>query len=103
MGYLIVIVLLFGLLWFLMIRPQRRRQVEQQELLAALVVGDEVLTAGGLIGRITAVHEDEVTLEIAPRTEVRLDRRAVAGRIGPEREAPSQDPGETEEVSADGS
>jgi preprotein translocase subunit YajC len=81
LGVLLIIVLLFGLLWVFMIRPQRRRQMTQIEMLQNLQPGDEVLTAGGLIGHVRAVEEDEVTVEIAPGTNVRLDKRAVAGVV----------------------
>ena len=101
-GYLILIVLAFALMWFLLIRPQRRRQVLQQQMLARLEVGDEILTAGGLYGRITALGDDDVTLEIAPGTTVRLDRRAVAARVTPEgEEEHDAEPGEIEQVSSD--
>ncbi len=85
-GFLIIIVALFFLMWLLLIRPQRRRQAEQARMLAGLEVGDEVVTAGGLYGRILALGEDELTLEIAPGTNVRLARRAVAGVIRSELE-----------------
>ena len=83
-GPLIFIVLMLGVMWLLLIRPQRRRQSAQTRLLAGLSVGDEVVTAGGLYGHIRALDEDEVTLEIAPGTNVRLAKRAVAAVVEPE-------------------
>ena len=77
-GSLIVIALLFALFWLFLIRPQRRRQVEQERMLAAIEVGDEVLTAGGIYGDVIAIDGDEIRLEIAPGTQVRVARRAVA-------------------------
>ena len=100
-GYLILIVLVFALMWFLLIRPQRRRQMLQQQMLSRLEVGDEILTAGGLYGRITALGNDDVTLEIAPGTTVRLDRRAVAARVPPGGEEEEPEPAEIEQVSSD--
>ena len=76
---LIFLVLLFAVFWMLLIRPQRRRAAEQQQLVARLEVGDEVVTAGGIIGEIERLDDDEVLLRIAPKTTVRVARRAVAG------------------------
>ena len=87
MGQLIIIVAMFVLLWLLLIRPQRQRQVAQRQLIASVEVGDEILTAGGVYGRVRALgDEDDLVVEIAPGTEVRLARRAVAGIVRPEDE-----------------
>jgi preprotein translocase subunit YajC len=78
------------LMWALLIQPQRRRQQKQARLLAELTVGDEVVTLGGLYGRVQSVDEDAVMLEIAPQTNVRVAKSAVAARAAPEAEnAPS--------------
>ena len=84
MGYVIVLVALFGLMWFLLIRPQRRRAVEQLEMQEKLHTGDEILTAGGIHGTVRAIEGDIVHVEIAPGTLVRIDRRAVAAAGGTE-------------------
>ena len=76
---LLVIVAIFVVFYLLLIRPQRRRQREQEEMIGNLRVGDEIVTAGGLYGDITAIEGDEVYLEIAEGVEVRVARRAVAG------------------------
>ena len=78
MGYLIIIVVLFAAMWLFLIRPQRRRQVEQARLQDSIAAGDEILTAGGVYGTVRAIEEDVVQVEIAPRTVIKLDRRAVA-------------------------
>ena len=78
MGQLIVLVAMFALLWLFLIRPQRRRAQAHRELLTKVEVGDEVLTVGGLIGRVRSVQDEELVLEIAPGTEVRVARRSVA-------------------------
>ena len=79
MGSLLpIMVLLFAAMWLLVIRPQRKRQAEQQRTLESMTPGTEVLTAGGLYGTIRAVYDDEIRLEIAPGVEVRVSRRAVA-------------------------
>jgi preprotein translocase subunit YajC len=78
-GFIFIIVVAFLLLWLIVVRPQRRRQNEQQQMLGDLRVGDEVLTAGGIYGTISQLEDDLVTVEIAPQTEVRVARRAIAG------------------------
>jgi preprotein translocase subunit YajC len=79
-GYIFIIVILI-LMWFLLIRPQRRRQVESQRLLDSLSVGQEIVTAGGLYGTITELEEDEARVEIAEGIEVRVAKRAIAGVV----------------------
>ncbi len=82
-GFIFILVLL-ALVWFLLIRPQRRRQSEAQRLVGSLAVGQEVVTAGGLYGIVTAVEEDEVRLRIADDVEVRVAKRAIAGVVDDE-------------------
>jgi preprotein translocase subunit YajC len=77
-GYIFILVILV-LMWFLLIRPQRRRQVESQRLIDSLSVGKEIVTAGGLYGTITALDDDEARVEIADGVEVRMAKRAIAG------------------------
>ena len=86
MAQLIVLVAMFALLWLFLIAPQRRRAQAQRELIGSVEVGDEILTVGGLIGRVRAAQEQELVLEIAPGTEVRVARRSVAGVLSPEHE-----------------
>jgi preprotein translocase subunit YajC len=71
------IILLFVILYFLMIRPQMKRAKEQKAMIEALQKGDEVVAAGGLVGRITKLGDQYLTLEIAPNTEIVLQRSAV--------------------------
>ena len=75
---LVVLALLF---WFLILRPQRRRTVRQGALLASLEPGQEIVTVGGLHGRIERIDGDEISLAVAPNTVVRVDRRAVARTV----------------------
>jgi preprotein translocase subunit YajC len=82
-SYIFLLVLLV-LFWFLLIRPQRRRQAEAQHMLDALAVGKEVVTAGGLYGTITRLEDDEVRLEVADGVEVRVAKRAIAGVLSPD-------------------
>jgi preprotein translocase subunit YajC len=77
-GYVIILIAVFGLMWLLLIRPQRRRQLEQARMQDKVEVGDDVLTAGGIHGTVREIEGEIVHVEIAPGTTVRLDRRAVA-------------------------
>ena len=71
------IILMFVLLYFLMIRPQMKRSKEQKQMVEALQKGDEVITAGGVLGRITRISDAYVSLEVAPNTEISIQRTAV--------------------------
>jgi preprotein translocase subunit YajC len=71
------IILMFALLYFLMIRPQMKRAKEQKAMIEALQKGDEVVAAGGLIGKITKLTDQYATIEIAPNTEIIVQRGAV--------------------------
>ena len=103
MAYIIVLVALFGLMWFMLIRPQRRRTEAQMVMQDQLRVGDEIITAGGLHATVRSIEDEVLEIEIAPETIVRLDRRAVAAVAGepqtgaepelahPEQQIPSDD------------
>jgi preprotein translocase subunit YajC len=71
------IILMFVLLYFLMIRPQMKRSKEQKLMVEALQKGDEVIAAGGVLGRITRISDAYVSLEVAPNTEISIQRAAV--------------------------
>jgi preprotein translocase subunit YajC len=75
---MILILLMFGVLYFMMIRPQMKRAKEQKAMIEALQKGDEVITSGGILGRITKLSEGYVTLEIANNVEVQVQRPAVS-------------------------
>ena len=83
MGQLIVLVAMFALLWVFLIMPQRRRAAAQRQLHANVEIGDEILTIGGLIGFVRSSRDEELVLEIAPGTEVRVARRSVASVLSP--------------------
>ena len=63
------IILMFVILYFLMIRPQMKRQKEHRNLIAALAKGDEVVTAGGMLGKVTKVNDSYVTVEVSELAE----------------------------------
>ena len=85
MATLILLAAMFALLWLLLIRPQRQRQMKQQQLLGSIEPGDEVLTVGGLYGIVREIdEEDDLIVEIADGIQVRIARRAVGGVVKPE-------------------
>jgi preprotein translocase subunit YajC len=71
------IVLMFVVLYFVMIRPQMKRQKEHRSMIDALAKGDEVATAGGLLGKVTRLGDTNIGVEIANGVEVQLQRSAV--------------------------
>jgi len=74
---LLLIVLMFGVLYFLMIRPQMKRTKEHKTMIDALQKGDEVVTSGGILGRVSKLNENYVTLEISNNVEVQVQRPSV--------------------------
>jgi preprotein translocase subunit YajC len=82
LGLALPVLMIVGF-YFLLIRPQRNRQRQQQAVLASLEVGDEVMTSGGIFGTIVEIDEDEgiLTVEIAPGTRVRMVRQGIAQRF----------------------
>ncbi|NII56505.1 preprotein translocase subunit YajC [Luteibacter sp. SG786] len=74
---LIMMAVLFGIFYFMMIRPQMKRQKEHRALLAALAKGDEVVMSGGMAGRIEDVGESFVRVEIAPGTVVQVQKGSI--------------------------
>lgn len=83
-GFFLLIILAFGFLWLVLVRPQKKRQVEQQRMLEEIKVGDEVVTAGGIYGEVTQDAGDDVMVRIAPSVEVRIARRAIGGVVPPD-------------------
>jgi preprotein translocase subunit YajC len=79
------LLLIFGVFYFLLIRPQQQKQKQHKELLSKLKRGDRVVTAGGILGRITEVKDgaDEVEVEIAANTRIRVLRGSIAEVLKP--------------------
>ena len=71
------IVAMFVVLYFVMIRPQMKRQKETQAMLDALAKGDEIVTTGGVLGRVSKLGETQLSLEVAPGVELQVQRSAV--------------------------
>ena len=76
--FLIMMVILFGLMYFMIIRPQSKRAKEHRAMVAAIAKGDEVITNGGTLGRVVGVGEQFVTVEIASGVEIKVQRVAIA-------------------------
>jgi len=74
---MLLIVLMFGVLYFLMIRPQMKRAKEHKAMVEALQKGDEIVSAGGILGRVSKINDGYVTLEVAKGVEMQLQRSAV--------------------------
>jgi preprotein translocase subunit YajC len=89
-GPLLFLVAMIAVLWFVLIRPQRARQAAHRNLIADLQPGSEVVTAGGVLGRVTSVAEDHVKLEVAPGMEIRVAKEAVTGVMNRDEESASQ-------------
>jgi preprotein translocase subunit YajC len=74
---LLPIIIIFVVFYFLLIRPQTKRAKQHREMVAALQPGDEVITGGGIVGRITRTDEQFATVEIAKGVEVKVQRQTV--------------------------
>ncbi len=75
---LLPLVLIFVVFYFLLIRPQTKRQKEHREMVAALKVGDEITTAGGLLGKVTEAKENFVRVEVADKVVVTVQRHTIS-------------------------
>ncbi|MBX7456882.1 preprotein translocase subunit YajC [Qipengyuania sp. 1NDH17] len=82
---------IFAVFWFLMIRPQMRQQKAHQEKVAGLKKGDEVVTAGGLVGKITKVEEQFVELELAKGMKVRAVKHTIGEVLSGKPAKPAND------------
>jgi preprotein translocase subunit YajC len=71
------LILMFVVMYFLMIRPQQKRAKEQKSMMDALAKGDEVVTAGGILGKVSKVNDSYVTVEIAPTTEIVVQKASI--------------------------
>jgi preprotein translocase subunit YajC len=78
---IILMVLIFAVMYFIVIRPQSKRAKETQRMLAELKKGDEVVTTGGIIGRISGIKDTEITLQVQEGVRIRIQRSAVTGRL----------------------
>lgn len=78
---LIIFALFIGVMYFLLIRPQQRRQKQHQGMLASLDRGDDVVTVGGMHGRIETITDDYIDLEVTDDVVLRFQRQAIAKKV----------------------
>ncbi len=99
---------LIAVFYFFMYRPQKKQEKERAEFLQALKKGDRVVTAGGIHGTIKVLHESTVSLEIAPKVVIRLDRESImrnedgAARKPAEEDTPADEPDDSNEETGRG-
>ena len=79
MSFIIVMAAIFAIFYFLLIRPQQKKQKETKAMLSNITHGDMIVTAGGLHGKITAITEQVVTLEVADKVKVKISRAYISG------------------------
>ncbi|HVF08290.1 MAG TPA: preprotein translocase subunit YajC [Actinomycetota bacterium] len=98
------LLLMGGVFYFLLIRPQQRRARAQQALLRSVEVGDEIVTTAGVFGTIVAIDDetDVVTVEIAPGTQIRMVRAGIGRIVGDEDETAAIESGERDTEVPDG-
>jgi len=77
-GLLVPMIIIFVAFYFLLIRPQNKKQKQHQEMVAALSVDDEVMTAGGILGRVVGLSEHYAVLQIADETEIKVQRSSIS-------------------------
>ena len=80
-GFFLPMIVIFVAFYFLLIRPQQKKQKAHTELVSALSTGDEVLTAGGILGKVTAVSEHYATIKIADDVEIKVQKSTVSAVV----------------------
>ena len=108
-GFLVLLLVMFGFMYFVLIRPQRSQQRKHADLLSSLKPGDEVVTAGGIYGEVVQLDAERVMLEIDDDVRIAVARRAIASVVPPEElqrleseeQAAAVDAAESEPVTAD--
>lgn len=80
-SFFLMMILMFVAFYFLLIRPQQKRQKAHNELVSTLATGDEVLTSGGILGKVTAVSEHYATLKIADNVEIKVQKSTVSAVV----------------------
>ena len=77
-SYIVLMVVLVALMYFMMIRPQKKRQKEEQEMRSSLEIGDEIITIGGIVGKVVTIREEDLIIETgADRNKMKIQRWAV--------------------------
>ena len=81
LGFFLPLIAIFLIFYALIIRPQQKQQKEQKKMVAAIKKGDHIVTTGGIHGRVTGVTEDLLTLEVADRVRIKLNKSNVGSRL----------------------
>ena len=89
--FFVTLILMFGIFWFFIIRPQNKKMREHQEKLQAITRGDTVVTQGGLVGKVVKAQDDELTIELGEGVRVKAKRMMMADVVG--KPAPANDQG----------
>jgi preprotein translocase subunit YajC len=82
-GFFVPLIFIFVIMYFVMIRPQKRRQIEQQKLTSALKTGDRVVTSAGIHGLISNVKETTVIVKVADNVKIEMEKSAIANVFKP--------------------
>ena len=80
-GFLLPMLVIFGAFYFLLIRPQQKKQKAHGELIAALSTGDEILTIGGILGKVTSVSEHYASIQLADNVEIKIQKSSVSAVV----------------------
>ncbi|MHB9111259.1 MAG: preprotein translocase subunit YajC [Thermoleophilia bacterium] len=83
----IYVALFVGVFYFLLIRPGQKQRKQHEQLVSSISKGDEIMTAGGIYGTITKVHDDYLMVEVADKTEIKLSRNSIARTVNASEEA----------------
>jgi preprotein translocase subunit YajC len=83
-GFFLILLAMFAIMYFLLIRPQRQQQRKHAEMLNELKVGDEIVTAGGIYGEVVQLDTERVMLEVDDDVRIAVSRRAIASVVPPE-------------------
>ncbi|MGM0500967.1 MAG: preprotein translocase subunit YajC [Bacillota bacterium] len=94
LGSVLPIAVVFGIFWFLVIRPQKKRQEEREDMLSGLKVGDEIVTIGGIKGEIKAINDDSLKLKVASDVKIEVTKQSI-GRV--QNSEKNNEPSKTEE------
>jgi preprotein translocase subunit YajC len=88
---LIFLILMMVIFYFMLIRPQKRRAQQHRDLVQSLVLGDEVVTIGGLLGTVARLEDEAIELEVSPGTRLRFLKSAVARKVTAETEEAAEE------------
>jgi|GEM_PF-639613 len=102
LGSPLVLVLIIGIMfYFLLYKPEKKRKQERENMLKGLQRGDEVITAGGIYGKITAITDTTVTVEVANNTKLKLGRQFISSVVNRDKQAAPEKPDKSEKSDKD--